>query len=182
MTPKRREPSTDKTEASKPWQFEADDVLVVGAVVRYEGAKYRAIAENTTISLKRDESSIALTLMTETLGRVDPNIALGSLKLNGHIATRDFTKLTRSPITLDGEIANRIRVQAKTESVETKTVEAHLEGSLDSEHLSRLIEQPGSRLPSLRGEVRFNIDGTFSPSKITLRRAEIETNDATVSL
>jgi len=182
MTPERRESSTETTEASKPWQFEADDVLVVDAVVRFDGAKYRAIAENTTLSLKRDASGIAITLMTETLGRVEPNIILGPLKLNGHIATRDFTKLTISPITLDGEIANRIRVHAKTESVESNTVDAQLEGSLDSEHFSRLIEQPQINIPSICGDIHLDIDGTFSPSKITLRRGEISTQNATMDL
>jgi hypothetical protein len=182
MTPKRRESSTDKTEPSKPWQFEADDVLVVDAVVRYDGANYRAIADKTTISLKRDASGIAITLMTETLGRLEPNVVIGSLKMNGHIATRDFTKLTSSPINLSGEIADRIRVKAKTDSIASKAVDAQIEGSLDSEHVSRLIEQPGSRLPSITGNVHFNIDGTFSPSKVTLRRGEIRTESDEIKL
>jgi uncharacterized protein involved in outer membrane biogenesis len=185
ITPKRREstqPTTDRPEISKAWQFEADDVLVVDALVHFDGAGYRAIAENTTISLKRDESGIAITLMAQTLGRVEPNVVLGAAKLNGHIATRDFTKLATSPVTLAGEIADKIRVQAKTDSIASRMVDARIEGTLDSAHLSRLVEQPGSRLPTVVGDVHLDIDGTFSPSKITLRRAEISTENASIEL
>jgi hypothetical protein len=164
---------------SKPWQFEADDVLVIDATIEFENAAYHAIAEKVNLSLKREAGGIVVTLIAEMLRRLNPDVAAGSLKLTGQIATRDFTRVLTSSITLDGSIGPHVRLTATTTSLQSKTIDAHLKGDVDSRLLSQLTPVP---TPAIAGLIYLDIDGTFSPKQITLRRGELSTKDATIEL
>jgi hypothetical protein len=169
-----------KDAAAKPWQFEADDVLIVDAAVRYEGDACRAVAENATLSLRREIGQIVLTLMAGSVRRISPDVELGALNLTGEIATRDFTQLMTSSATAEGSLGDQLRVQAKTESVQSKTIDARIEGDLDSQLFARLIDP--IKLPAITASIHLDIEGTFSPKKIVLRRGEISTHNATMDL
>jgi uncharacterized protein involved in outer membrane biogenesis len=172
----RKEPAG----TSKPWQFEADDVLIVDGTIAFQNEWYDALAENVTISLKRDAGGIVITLLADSLRRLDPDVSVGSLKATGQIATNDFAKIAESQISLNGELGSQLRVSAKTESLQSKTIDGKLEGTLDGAQLSRLVAQDKLQLPALQGLIHLWIEGTFSPSKINLRHAEFSTENAIV--
>ena len=167
---------------AKPWQFEADDVLVVDAAIEFQQGDYHLIADGVTLSLKRDASAIVLSLVASSVRRVSPTVDLGELKLTGQVATRDFTQLMTAAVTLDGELGTTLRVHAQTDSLQSKTIDAQIAGDVDSQLVSRMIDPSNIRIPAIAGAIHLDIDGVFSPKKITLRRGEISARNATIDL
>lgn len=165
--------------ASKPWQFEADDVLVVDGTIEFQSLAYHAIAEKVNLSLKRDANDIVLTLLSDSVRRINPDVSVGGLKLNGRIATSDFSRLLTSSISVDGTIDPHARFSATTASLMSKTIDARVTANLDSHFFSRLIP---IMLPAIAGLIHLDIDGTFSPERVVLRRGEISTANATLDL
>jgi len=165
--------------ASKPWQFEADDVLVVDGTIEFQSVAYHAIAERVNLLLKRDANDIVLTLLSDSVRRINPDVTVGELKLNGRIATPDFSRLLTSSISLDGTIDPHARFSATTASLMSKTIDARMTANLDSQLFSRLVP---IALPAIAGLIHLDIDGTFSPERVVLRRGEISTQNATMKL
>lgn len=169
--------AADRKDGSKPWSFEADNVLVVDGSAEFHSHIYHATAEGLRLSLKREDGNIVLTLLVDVLRRVDADARMGPLKAMGQFATTDFAQLPAAAVALAGELEPGLRFSITAAALRSKAIDAQLDGIIDAALLLKFLPRPSQSIPMISGEIHLSMAGTFSPNEIALRRLDIRSAD-----